>query len=348
MPLVDWGVHPVITQPTEDTIAEIPALIEAGAPTIKCYMTYEDEGLMLSTDDLIRVSEKLKRFGGMLLVHAEDDDIIKNNLTLTLGAGLREPIYHLKSRPKEAENVAIGACIQIARETGGRIFIVHMSSSDGVEIVARARAEGLDVIAETCTHYLVFTDKWLMRDDGLKWICSPPIRDSKNQENLWQGLRDGRVSMVTSDDAAYMWEAKLYGSDRFDLCPNGLPGIEPRFSVLYSEGVAKGLISLTRFVELVSCTPAKLFGLWPSKGNLYPGADADIIIFDPNKKWVMGQDTLHMATDYSAYENMTIMGKIEKVLSRGEIIIDGDECLAEKGRGRYLHRALDLSIPAST
>lgn len=347
LPLVDWGVHPVITQPTEDTIAEIPALIEAGAPTIKCYMTYEDEGLMLNYEDLILVSKKLKRYGGMLLVHAEDDEIIQKNLSLMLDVGFTEPIYHLKSRPKDAENKAIRDCVQIARETGGRLFIVHMSSADGVEIVAHARADGLDVIAETCTHYLVFTNEWLMRGDGLKWICSPPIRDRTNQEHLWQGLRDGRVSMVTSDDAAYMWEAKMYGADRFDLCPNGLPGIEPRFCVLYSEGVAKDIISLPRFVELVSSTPAKLFGMWPSKGNLYPGADADVIIFDPNKKWVMGQDTLHMATDYSAYENLTITGKIEKVLSRGEIIIDGDNCLAEKGRGRYLHRVLDLSIPAS-
>ncbi|MGD2156158.1 MAG: dihydropyrimidinase [Anaerolineales bacterium] len=347
LPLVDWGVHPVITQPTQETISEIPALIEAGAPTIKCYMTYQDEGLMLGIDELLLVSEKLKNIGGMLLVHAENNVILQEALSSTLGAGLVEPIYHLKSRPKEAENKAIRDCVQIARKTGGRIFIVHMSSADGIDIVAQARAEGLDVIAETCTHYLVFTDQWLMRDDGLKWICSPPIRDRKNQDQLWISLQDKRVSMVTSDDAAYMWEAKLFGAHRFDLCPNGLPGIEPRFNILYSEGVAKNRLSLSRFVELVSSTPAKLFGLWPKKGNLFPGADADVIIFNPNRNWVMGQETLHMATDYSSYENIPITGKIEKVLSRGEIIIDGDKCLAEKGRGQYLHRVLDLTIPAS-
>jgi len=347
LPLIDWGVHPVITQPTPETFSEIPKLIEAGAPTIKCYMTYEGEGLKLEYQELKKVAEELGRAGGMMLVHAEDDEILQENIGRTLGLGLMEPIYHLKSRPIKAENKAIRECVQIAKETKARVFIVHMSSSDGVDIVAKARAEGVDIIAETCTHYLVFTDKYLLREDGLKWICSPPIRDQRNQDILWDGLNDGRVSMVTSDDAAYLWEAKLFGKDRFDLCPNGLPGIEPRFTIMYSEGVAKGRISLPRFVEVVSSTPAKLFGLWPQKGNLYPGADADIVLMDPTTRWVMGQDTLHMATDYSSFEGIEITGKIVNVFSRGEMIIDGKECRAEKGRGRYLHRNLDLSIRSS-
>ncbi len=153
--------------------------------------------------------------------------------------------------------------------------------------------------------------------------------------------------MVTSDDAAYAWEAKLYGVDRFDKCPNGLAGIEPRLNLLYSEGVAKGRLSLPRFVEVVASTPAQLFGLAPQKGSLLPGADADIVLFDPNAKWTMNQQTLHMATDYTAYDDIEITGKILQVFSRGELIIDGDHCLAEKGRGRYLYRKLDLSIRAS-
>jgi dihydropyrimidinase len=177
----------------------------------------------------------------------------------------------------------------------------------------------------------------LKRDDGVKWICSPPLRNRAIQEALWEGVIDGRISMVTSDDAAYSWEAKMHGAQRFDKCPNGIPGIEPRFSVLYSEGVAKGRITLPRFVEIVSTVPATLFGMAPQKGSISPGADADIVLFDPHQKWTMGQDTLHMNTDWCAWEGIEITGTIAKVFSRGDLIIDGDRCLAEPGRGRYIH-----------
>ena len=344
--LVDWGVHPVITRPSAGTLDEIPLVIETGAPTIKCYMIYRDEGLRVEYEDLRRISERLRDAGGMLQVHAEDSQV-EDNIPRMIDSGRTDPIYHARSRPIETENKAIRGCIQIARETGGRLFIVHMASADGAALVGAARAEGLDVIAETCTHYLLFTDQMMEREDGLKWICSPPLRDQQNQDRLWAALRDGRVSMVTSDDAAYLWESKLYGADRFDKVPNGIPGIEPRLVLLYSEGVAKGRLSLPRYVETISGTPAKLFGLWPQKGNLMPGADADIVLFDPHAKWVMNQETLHMATDYSAYEDIEVTGKIEKVFSRGELIIDGEDCMAKKGRGRYLFRTLDLGIRAS-
>jgi dihydropyrimidinase len=345
--LVDWGMHPVITQPTPETLEEIPLLIKEGAPTIKCYMTYRQEGLMVEETDLKRILECLRKSGGMLMVHAEDNDTIEESVPRMIESGLTKPIYHAQSRPPEAENKAISGCIQLARETGARLFIVHMATDEGVELVGAARAEGLDVIAETCTHYLIFTDKMLERDDGIKWICSPPLRSQSIQDKLWTGLRDGRISMVTSDDAAYSWEAKLYGAERFDECPNGIPGIETRLVLLYSEGVAKGRLTLPRLVELVSTSPACLFGLSPQKGTLYPGSDADIVLFDPSAKWTMSQKTHHMATDWTAYEDIEVTGKIVKVFSRGELIIDGDRCLARKGRGRYLHRELDLSMRAS-
>ncbi len=345
--LVDWGVHPVITQPTPETLAEIRLMVEAGAPSLKCYMTYRDEGLMVELEDLRRISERLRDAGGMLLMHAEDNQILEEKIPALIRSGFTAPIYHARSRPLESENKAIRDGIQVARETGVRLFIVHMASADGAELVGAARAEGLDVIAETCTHYLLFTDQMMERKDGIKWICSPPLRDQPNQDRLWAALQDGRISMVTSDDAAYLWEAKLYGADRFDKVPNGIPGIEPRLNLLYSEGVAKGRLSLPRFVEVISSTPALLFGLAPQKGSLAPGADADIVLFDPHTKWTMNQNTLHMATDYSAYEDIEITGKIKSVYSRGELIIEGERCLAEKGRGRYLHRQLDLSVRAS-
>lgn len=347
LPLIDWGVHPCITDPTDETLDQIPQVIAAGAPSIKCYMTYRDEGLYIGPEDLRRIGHRLHRSGGMLLVHAEDDEAVTRNVMALVAAGKTGYAYHTQSRPPESETRAIRACVEIARETECRVFIVHMSAAQGAEIVSAARADGVDVVAETCTHYLVFSDAMLERTDGLKWICSPPIRDQVNQDQLWSAVHDGRVAMVSSDDAAYSWEAKLLGLGRFDCVPNGLAGVEPRLSLVYSEGVAKGRLSLTRFVEVVATIPALLFGLYPRKGCLLPGADADIVLLDPEARWIMGQDTLHMATDYSAYEGIAITGKIVQVYSRGELIIDGDRCLAEKGRGRYLFRRLDQPMHAS-
>lgn len=209
-------------------------------------------------------------------------------------------------------------------------------------MVGAARGEGLNVLAETCTHYLVLTEEMLHREDGLKWICSPPLRDQATQDKLWEGVRDGRLIQVTSDDAAYTWEATQYGKDRFDLCPNGMPGVEPRFNLLYSEGVAQGRISLPRFVDLVATTPARVFGMFPQKGSLLPGADADIVLFDPTARWTMGQAHSHSCNDWHAYEGVEVTGKIHKVFSRGELIVDGDTLMAEKGRGRYIHRRLSF------
>ena len=338
--LIDYGVHPVITQATQQTLAEIPKVVAAGSPTIKCYMTYRDEGLLMEDDDLRHILVGLRDAGGMLLVHAEDNDLIEESIPQFLENNLTSPIYHAHSKPPTVENKAMERIIQMNKEIGGRLFIVHMTTKEAAQMVGTARGAGVDVIGETCTHYLVFTEDMLRKPDGLKWICSPPLRRETAVSSLWQGLKDGRISQVTSDDAAYSWQATLYGKDRFDLCPNGMPGVEPRFHILYSEGVAKGRISLPRFVELVATNPAKNFGLYPQKGHLLPGADADIVLFDPNEKWTMGQANSHSNNDWHAYEGFEITGKIRKVFSRGDLIIDGEECLAEKGRGQYLFRKL--------
>jgi len=340
--LVDWGVHPVITRPDDETLAEIQYVVEAGAPTIKCYMTYRDDGLLIEDPDLMRIANRLTEAGGMLMLHAEDNDAIEASVPRLIEEGNTAPIFHARSKPPEVETEAIRRIVEMAKETGGRFFIVHLASPGGLELLTEAMAQGVDIRPETCAHYLIFTDAMMEREDGIKWICSPPLRDRAAREILWQGVEDGRIRMVTSDDAAYSWEAKCSGKERFDLCPNGIPGIEPRFQILYSEGVAKGRITLPRFVEIVSSEPARLFGMAPKKGSLVVGADADIVLLDPEARWIMGQDTLHMATDWSAYEGIEVTGKIRKVFSRGDLIIDGEECLGVPGRGRYLHRRLDV------
>jgi dihydropyrimidinase len=339
--LVDWGVHPVITRPSPETIAGLPAVVDAGAPTFKCYLTYRQEGLMVGPEALAAVLDALCRAGGMLLVHAEDNDALERNISRSIAEGRVAPIDHARSRPPEVENAAIARAIRAARETGGRLFVVHMATAEGVGLVAAARAEGVDVRAETCTHYLVFTEDNLARDDGIKWICSPPLRTAAIRDRLWEAVADGRIAQVSSDDAAYSWQAKLRGAGRFDLCPNGIPGVEVRLPLLHSEGVVKRGLPLTRLVAVAAAAPARLFGLAPRKGSLAPGADADVVLFDPEAKWVMGRDTLHMAADWSAYEGLPVTGKVVKVWSRGELIVDGEELRGRPGRGRYLRRTLE-------
>lgn len=340
--LIDWGVHPAVTRSDDDTLAEIPSVVAAGAPTMKCYMTYREDGLLMEDEDLVRIVEPLTESGGMLLLHAEDNDLIEANVPRLIAEGKTSSIYHARSKPEEVETEAIRRIIDLARTTGGRFFIVHLASSGGLELLTAAMSEGLDIRPETCAHYLIFPDSVLERDDGIKWICSPPLRDPETMETLWGAVADGRIRMVTSDDAAYSWDAKLFGKDRFDRCPNGIPGIEPRFSLLYSEGVAKGRLSLPRFVEIVASEPARLFGMAPRKGSLTPGSDADVVLLDPEAEWTMGLDTLHMAADWSAYEGIQVRGKIRKVFSRGELIIDGEDCVGTPGRGRFVHRRLNV------
>jgi len=338
--IIDWGVHSVITRPDEKTLSEIPKVVNCGVPTIKCYMTYREEGLLIENKDLRKIAVSLMNSGGMLMLHAEDNDILERKIAETLEAGLFDPIFHAVSRPVLAELEAIKQAVKISTDTGARIFIVHMSIDEGGKIIKSAQDKGINIIAETCTHYLVFSENELKRKDGIKWICSPPLRTKSNQGKLWDHLNNNTISMVTSDDAAFSWEAKLLGKERFDRCPNGIPGIEPRLSILYSEGVAKGKIDLRKFVDLIATNPAKIFGMYPQKGAIIPGSDADIVLFDPNEQWIMNKNSLHMNTDWSAYENINIKGKIKKVFSRAELIIDEDNCFAKKGRGEFLKRYL--------
>jgi dihydropyrimidinase len=346
--LVDWGVHPVITRPDSETLNEIPRMVEAGAPTIKCYMTYRSEGLMVEEPELRQILTRLRDENGMLMLHAEDNDIVESSIPRHIAAGNTAPIFHARSRPPQAEVNAIRRAVRIARDTGGRVFVVHLASAEGLELISRAQAQGVDILCETCTHYLMFTDHMLEREDGIKWICSPPLRDTHTREALWRGLREGTIALVSSDDAAFSWDAKLLGRERFDLCPNGIPGIEVRLPLLYSEGVAKKRVSLPRMVDIVSTTPARLFGLFPRKGVIARGSDADIVVLDPHARWTMNHSSLHMATDWTAYEGIEVTGRITQVLSRGELIIDGETCLAEKGRGCYLARRLEgMSHPST-
>ena len=352
--VIDWNVHPIINQVTAEVLEEIPEVVAAGLPTIKCFMTFRSltgesavnmysgkPGRIISDEDYLGLTTRLREAGGMLMVHAEDSTIIDKIALDKLAKGETSAIDHARCRPAEAEASAVRRIVGVARETGGRVYIVHLSSIDGLGEVTSARAEGLPVWAETCPHFLIFTDEKLKRDDGYKWVGSPPLRDEATQAALWEALGDGRISVAATDDCAFSLASKVAGAENFDLCPEGMPGIEPRLTVLYSEGVAKGRITLPQLVDLTSTTPARLFGLAPGKGCLMPGADADIVLFDPSVRWTMSQDSLHMASDYTSYEGVEVTGKVAKVFSRGDLIVDGEQFLATPGRGRFVPCTLE-------
>jgi dihydropyrimidinase len=355
MAIIDWNVHPIINHVTPEVLEEIPAVVAAGLPSIKCFMTFRSltgesavnlysgkPGRIISDDDFVHLSSRLEAVGGMLMVHAEDSTIIDKIAQEKLASGETKAIDHARCRPPESEGNAVRRIVEVARQTGGRVYVVHLSSIDGLSQIVEARTNGLKVYAETCPHFLIFTDEKLKRDDGYKWLGSPPLRDEATQSALWDGLIDGTISTLATDDCAFSLESKVAGAENFDLCPEGMPGIEPRLTILYSEGVAKGRISLPKLVELTSTAPAELFGLAPKKGSLAPGSDADIVLFDPSTRWTMSQETLHMASDYTAYEGVEVTGKVAKVYSRGDLIIDGEQCLAKPGRGEFVACTIDF------
>ena len=347
--VIDWNVHPIINQVTPEVVDEIPEVVAAGLPTIKCFMTFRSltgesavnmysgkPGRIISDQDYVDLTTRLGEAGGMLMVHAEDSTIIDKLAMETIAQGKTRAIHHALCRPAEAEASAIRRIVGVARETDCPVYIVHLSSIDGLNEVVAARAEGLPVWAETCPHFLIFTDEQLRREDGYKWLGSPPLRDEATQSALWGGLAEGHISVAATDDCAFSLASKVAGAENFELCPEGMPGIEPRLTVLYSEGVAKGRLTLPQLVDLVSTAPAKLFGMAPKKGSLTPGADADIVLFDPSVRWTMTQSSLHMASDYTSYEGVEVTGKVAKVFSRGEKIVDGEDFLATPGRGQFV------------
>lgn len=352
--VIDWNVHPIINQVTPEVLEEIQEVVAAGLPTIKCFMTFRSltgesavnmysgkPGRIISDQDYVDLTSRLKKAGGMLMVHAEDSTIIDKIAMEKIAKGQTRAIDHARCRPGEAEASAVRRIVGVARETDCPVYIVHLSSIPGLKEVGAAREEGVPVWAETCPHFLIFTEKKLEREDGYKWLGSPPLRDEATQRALWEGLGDGRISVAATDDCAFSLASKVAGAENFELCPEGMPGIEPRLTVLYSEGVAKGRITLPQLVDLVATAPAKLFGMSPKKGSLIPGADADIVLFDPSKTWTMSQESLHMASDYTSYEGVEVTGKVSKVFSRGELIVDGEEFLATPGRGRFVPCKLD-------
>jgi len=340
--LIDWGFHGIVLDAKEETLSEIPDLIKAGYPTYKCFTTYRHADRMVEDQDILSLLEVTARNNAMLMVHCENDVILEHSLKKVLSEGSNEWINHARSRPASAENVAVARIIDLMKEETAPVYIVHTSTRESMGIIQDAIDIGLPIHCETCTHYLVLTEDKMKGEDGYQFICSPPLRKKEDNDVLWKATINGPIEVVSSDDAGVPTTDRIrFGEGRFDKIPNGMPGIEPRLAVLYSEGVGKGQINLPRLVALTSTNPARLFGLFPQKGHLGVGADADVVIFDPKPKWRISASTHHMNTDFSPFEGMDITGNIRSVLCRGEFVIRDGELCGAPGYGKLIRRTID-------
>ena len=339
---VDYAFHLIVNDPSPNVLTnELPALIQSGYSSFKVYMTYDD--MKLDDGQILDVLAVAKQHNAMVMIHAENADCIEWLTKRLESASQTSARFHTRSRPMLVEREATHRAISLAELVDQPILIVHVSGREAVEQIRWARAHGLKVFAETCPQYLFLTAEDLGIDDsfeGAKCICSPPPRDASNQEVIWNGLADGLFTVFSSDHAPFKFEGpdgkQAFGTDAaFSHIPNGIPGLETRMPLLYSEGVLKGRISLTKFVELTATNPAKTYGLHPRKGTIAPGADADLVIWD-EAPYVIRNDQLHHAVDYTPYEGRELLAWPAMTLLRGQVVWDGKQLCSTPGTGQFL------------
>jgi dihydropyrimidinase len=339
---IDYGFHMIVSDVNETTLKEMDACIEAGVTSFKMFMAYP--GVFYATDgEILLAMQQARRNGATIMMHAENGIAIDQLVAQALAAGRSDPIHHGLTRPPELEGEATSRAITLAKVAGCPLYIVHLSAAHALEAVARARGNGQNVFAETCPQYLYLSLDDLARPDfeGAKFVCSPPLRTREHSAALWQGLRTNDLSVVSTDHCPFCYkEQKELGRGDFAKIPNGIPGVEHRMDLLY-QGVVSEEITLQRWVEICSTTPARMFGLYPRKGVIAAGADADIVIYDPAARQTLSVATHHMNVDYSAYEGMEITGKVAVTISRGRVIVAEDEYRGSAGHGRFLSRYLN-------
>jgi dihydropyrimidinase len=341
--IIDNGFHIAITdlagQERLDELASLPD--EHGVTSYKLFMAYKDS-LMVDDETLFRAMQVAAKSGALVMVHAENGDAIEVLMGEAIAAGNTSPKYHALTRPPETEGEATNRAIQLARVAGAKLYVVHVSCAESVEPIAIAREKGWDIWGETCTQYFFIDQSFLDQPDfeGAKYVYTPPPRAKANQKILWNAVRTNVLQAISTDHCAYLFDGqKDAGKDDFRQIPNGGPGLENRLQMIHHFGVREGRISLNRMVELLCTNPAKLFGLYPRKGTLAVGSDADIVVFDPDKRVTISAATHHSRSDYNLYEGTEVQGSPEVVLLRGNVIVDGDQLLAKPGSGQFIKRA---------
>jgi len=335
----DYSFHMAVTDFNEDTKKEIKEMIEKeGITSFKTFMAYKGV-LMIDDKQMIGLMEEVKKHGGLINVHATNGDMIDYLVQKHKEEGKLSPLYHYLSQPEVTESEASGRFTDLANYTGCPGYIVHLTCEGALNAVRNATRRNQHVFVETCIQYLLLDASLYEKDfEGAKWVMSPPLREKKDQATLWAGINQGLVNVVATDHCPFMWEQKKMGEKDFSKIPNGHPAVENRMELLFSEGVNKGKITLNKYVEVACTNPAKIFGMYPRKGTIAIGSDADIIIMDPNEKHVISAKTHHMNVDYSGYEGREVTGKVKTVLLRGQVAIDNNECLLNKGYGKFIRR----------
>lgn len=339
--VIDFGLHVAITDATEAVLEEEMAeLVDEGITSFKLYLAYPGR-YMIDDDSLFRILLKTREIGALALVHAENGHVVDYLTKEYLSAGKTSPVWHARSRPPEAEAEATGRALSLAAIAEAPVYIVHVTCTDSLHRVKEARRREWMAFAETCTPYLLFSDLEYERPgfEGAKYVVSPPLREKADQEALWGALSNGDLQVVSTDHCPFNFVGqKDLGRGDFSLIPGGMPGIETRVPLIYHFGVNGGRFSINRFVELVATNPARLLGLTPQKGSIAVGADADLVVFDPDKQVTLRRENLHMNVDHSPYEHITVRGYPVRTLSRGKTVMLNGEFLGREGDGRFLRR----------
>ena len=335
----DYGFHIAVTDFNDKVAREVKDFInKEGITSFKTFMAYKG-ALMIDDGQMTALMKVVKQEGGMVTVHATNGDVIDNLIAKFRKEGKLAPLYHYLSQPEVTEAEASNRFCDLAHYTDVPGYIVHMTCEGAVNAIRKSYLRNQYVRGETCIQYLILDASLYEKNfEGAKWVMSPPLREKKDQAYLWSAINQGVIDVVATDHCPFTWEKKLMGKDDFSKIPNGHPAIEHRVELLHSEGVNKGKISKQKMVEVLSTNPAKIFGLHPKKGTIAIGADADLVIFDPNKKHTISAKTHHMNVDYSCYEGWEVTGKCETVFLRGEKVIDKGEVLVQSGYGEYQKR----------
>ncbi len=339
---IDMGYHMAVTDLVNGgTLEELATLPGQGITSYKLFMAYKG-ALMVDDETLYRTMEVASKTGALVMVHAENGDVVDLLVREALAAGNTSPLYHALTRPPEAEGEATNRAIQLAHLAGAPLYVVHVTCKEAVEPIARAREAGWDVWGETCTQYFFNSLDDIARPnfEGAKYVYSPPVRDASNHDVLWNAVRGDALSVISTDHCAFLWDGqKTLGKDDFSKIPNGGPGLEDRLKMIHHFGVNEGRITLNRMVELLATNPAKLFGLYPRKGSVAVGSDADLVIFDPSREVTISASTHHSKADYSLYEGTKVTGAPDVVVLRGNILVENDELVASPGVGQFVRRA---------
>jgi dihydropyrimidinase len=338
---IDYGFHMIVTDLNDAVEREMDSLVAEGVTSFKLFMAYPGV-FMLDDASIFRALLRTRENGGTICMHAENGGVIDILVQRALAEGKTEPKYHALTRPARAEAEATHRAIALAEIAGVPIYIVHLSAPEALEMVTAARDRGLPAYAETCPQYLFLSDDNYEEPDfaGAKYVMSPPLRPKEGQDRLWRGLAGNDLQAISTDHCPFcMKEQKELGRGDFSKIPNGAPGIETRMSLVFDGGVRTGKISLNRFVELTSTSPARIFGLFPRKGTVAPGSDADLVVFDPNRKQTLSAKTLHMKVDYNPYEGREVTGAADTVLSRGKVVVENGKFTGRAGAGSFLKRS---------